>query len=376
MLVAKPMPLGNNRWRLRTDIYDPVTGKRRQPSTTFYGGKREALVAQQEWEIRHRGVDHTGTTVTFSSLATIVLDHIQPNVEEQTYDNHERHLRIYLLPAVGHLELRELTTSHFDELYHRLATTPQSTNRNRPLMASTIGKIHNTATLVLNEAVRKDWLAKNPAALARKPTHHAEDVTPPDTQSVIRLLEWLRVNEPTIATFIDTLAGVGCRPGELCAVRWSDVDLSAGVLHLDGTIKRGHERRRGMTKTKRSRKVSLDAATVRLLEKHRAEQGVISPAAYVFSDSTDGVVPWAPGSLAVKLIRCRESAGVEGVTMRGLRHYVATQLIAAGVDVRTVAGRLGHSNVAQTLNVYASFVPEKDREAAELLAAIRGASNE
>ena len=63
-------------------------------------------------------------------------------------------------------------------------------------------------------------------------------------------------------------------------------------------------------------------------------------------------------------------AGVGGVRLHDLRHYVATRLLASGIDVRTVAGRLGHRNPATTLNVYAHFVPEADEEAASALSEV------
>jgi Phage integrase family len=60
-----------------------------------------------------------------------------------------------------------------------------------------------------------------------------------------------------------------------------------------------------------------------------------------------------------------------------LRHFVATRLLASGVDVRTVAGRLGHRNVATTLNVYSHFLEEPDREAADLMGRlVRGSTGE
>ena len=53
--------------------------------------------------------------------------------------------------------------------------------------------------------------------------------------------------------------------------------------------------------------------------------------------------------------------------LHDLRHFVATQLLSAGVDVRTVAGRLGHRNAATTLNVYAHFLEQSDRQAADIM---------
>lgn len=59
--------------------------------------------------------------------------------------------------------------------------------------------------------------------------------------------------------------------------------------------------------------------------------------------------------------------GVPGVRLHDLRHFVASQLLGAGVDVRTVAGRLGHRNAATTLNVHAHFLEQADRGAADLI---------
>jgi hypothetical protein len=64
--------------------------------------------------------------------------------------------------------------------------------------------------------------------------------------------------------------------------------------------------------------------------------------------------------------------GITGVRLHDLRHYVATTLLSAGVDVRTVAGRLGHSNASTTLNVYGHFQPAADRAAAEISGRLLG----
>ena len=89
--------------------------------------------------------------------------------------------------------------------------------------------------------------------------------------------------------------------------------------------------------------------------------------AFVFSHAVDGAEPWRPDSTTRAFARLCRRAGVHGVRLHDLRHYVATRLLAGGVDVRTVAGRLGHRNAATTLNVYAHFLAETDREAAGLL---------
>jgi integrase len=129
------------------------------------------------------------------------------------------------------------------------------------------------------------------------------------------------------------------------------------------------------TKTHASRRVSLDGTTIDALRAHRERAseraticGIKLPAgAFVFSPEVDGSVSWHPDSASRSFTRLCRRAGIKGVRLHDLRHYVATRLLSSGVDVRTVAGRLGHRNAATTLNVYSHFLVEADREAADVL---------
>ena len=124
--------------------------------------------------------------------------------------------------------------------------------------------------------------------------------------------------------------------------------------------------------------MSLDPSTVKALVGHRERAAELAAVAgvsrradgFVFSSSPSGGEPWRPEAVSRSFRPLCLSLGLCGVRLHDLRHYVATQLLAAGVDVRTVAGRLGHRNVATTLNVYAHFVPGADRQAADVLAGL------
>ena len=109
------------------------------------------------------------------------------------------------------------------------------------------------------------------------------------------------------------------------------------------------------TKTHQARRVTLDPATVAVLAAHRewAEYRArlahveCSSGALLFSRDGLGEEPWYPDSITRRFHRLCGRAGLEGgVRLMISAAYVATQLLAAGVDVRTVAGRLGHRNAA------------------------------
>ena len=75
-------------------------------------------------------------------------------------------------------------------------------------------------------------------------------------------------------------------------------------------------------------------------------------------------------------IRVRNEVGAKTVKLHDLRHFTATQLIGAGVDPRTVAGRLGHADPSVTLRVYSHALEERDRAAATIMGDILGAPNQ
>lgn len=129
------------------------------------------------------------------------------------------------------------------------------------------------------------------------------------------------------------------------------------------------------TKTHASRCVALDDEVVAALTAHRDRQldllalaqVVASPSSFVFSDALGGATSWYPDSVSRRFRRLCEREAVTGVRLHDLRHFVATQLLSAGVDVRTVAGRLGHRKAATTLNVYAHVLEQSDRQAADIM---------
>jgi len=117
----------------------------------------------------------------------------------------------------------------------------------------------------------------------------------------------------------------------------------------------------------------LDGETVAILERHRhvVDERMPQPStAFLFSDELDGSRPWVPHSVTERFIVLRNRAALPGVRLHDLRHFTATQLIGAGVDVRTVAGRLGHSDPSLTLRVYSHVIEERDRAAAAVMGSV------
>jgi integrase len=174
--------------------------------------------------------------------------------------------------------------------------------------------------------------------------------------------------------FLRLAVSTGARRSQLLALRWCDVDFDHGALAFTRaavTGKNGVELR--PTKTQRTYRVEIDGDTLAVLAAHRSR--LVSAAGqggqgFVFSSMPDGSRPWLPNRVTKQFIVARCQAGLSHFRLHDLRHFMATQMLAAGVPIATVSQRLSHARTSTTLNVYAHAVPGGDRAAAETLAAI------
>lgn len=173
-------------------------------------------------------------------------------------------------------------------------------------------------------------------------------------------------------TFAWLVMITGMRRGEACALRRSAVDLEGAVLTVAHSLSDIRSVGVKDTKTHQQRRVSLDADTVAVLRAHFARQDEVAASlgerlddgAFVFSYAPGADVPMNPSGVTHRYGRMVAGLGIT-TTLNMLRHYNATELIAAGVDIRTVAGRLGHGGGGTTtLRVYAAWVSEADQRAA------------
>ncbi len=369
---------GENSWNLR--VYagrDPVTGRKVSIERTVRGNKREAskALAAMVAEVDQRPLGALGKG-TVAVLCREWLAHATPSFSPKTVEITRMYIEDPIIPALGSLQVAKLTPADLDRFYRQLLEVGRSRG---PYAPATIRRVHGIVRRALTQGVRWGWITHNPAIDASPPRVPIRDMKPPDPDQVVRLFRAAQESDPDLATFIMLAASSGARRGELLALRWNDIDLDRGKLSIErGIVRVDTVLIEQGTKTHQSRRISLDAGTIGALKAHharaleRAQQAgsTVSPESFVFSHSVDGSAPWHPDSTSRAFRKTCVEAGITGVRLHDLRHYVATRLLSAGVDVRTVAGRLGHRNPSTTLNVYSHFVPETDQDAADALGRI------
>jgi integrase len=187
-------------------------------------------------------------------------------------------------------------------------------------------------------------------------------------------------------TFVWLVMVTGMRRGEACALRRQHVALDQAVITVAHSLSDHSGVGVKDTKTHQQRRIALDAETVDVLREHFREQDTTAARlgehldgdAFVFTYSSGAETPMNPSGVTHRYGRLVQGLGIR-TTLHKLRHYNATELISAGVDLRTVAGRFGHgSGGTTTLKVYAAWVEEADRRAADAVSRRlpRGRANE
>jgi integrase len=220
-------------------------------------------------------------------------------------------------------------------------------------------------------------IARNTAIDATPPAQRRREIVPPTVDQVQALLAAAEADDPDFAAYLWVLAATGCRRGEGCALRWSDVDLELGEVVVRRSISQvGSEMREKDTKTHQSRRLALDVETVAVLRslRLRARERALALGArleddtLLFSDANGR--PWRPDVCTNRFGRLRAGLGLERVRLHDLRHFVATVLGGGGVPIATISGRLGHRDNATTLNLYTHALPATDQAAADYLGTI------
>nr|WP_246232100.1 site-specific integrase [Nakamurella aerolata] len=257
--------------------------------------------------------------------------------------------------------------------------------KGRPLARSTVEKVHAILRKAFHDAVNIDQLLNaSPVDRAKRPRKQSAAAKHIWTPADLRV--FLETTRPhRLFPFFHLAAYTGARRGELLNLRWSNVDLDAGSLEIQGTVAViNGQRVEGTTKGGHARTVSLDDATVAVLRSHQRDQRDQRFAAgpdwaagdFVFTRGAGlPLYPDTPSQLIPKLIEQHNKTAnpsLPRIRLHDLRHIHATVLLEAGVPVHVVAGRLGHADPAITLRVYAHVLRASETKAADIFASAVG----
>ncbi|MBO1767050.1 site-specific integrase [Allobranchiibius sp. GilTou38] len=317
----------------------------------------------------HRGtwVPPQDTTVS-AYLDRWIVAHaveLKPSTEKSYRDNIER----YLKPAIGSERLQALSPTRLSVVFKDLHE--HGGQGGKPLSPRTVEFARSVLRRAMQDAMLDRIIEVNPVVGTKRPRVHKPKHSTWTGAEAHTFLE--HVAGARFEALWTLALATGMRRGELCALRWSDVDLEAGVIHVERSVTvQATTRIYSTPKNHERRDVTIDARTVaglRAWRKTQTSERLAWGAAYDGSDPVaftwENGTPVPPDYVSKAFIAAQAGAELGRLKLHEARHTHATILLRDGTPVHIVAKRLGHRDPSVTLNVYADAVPDDDGRAVD-----------
>lgn len=391
-------------WRVRVDFgTDPVTKKRKVVSRNVHGTKAEARKVRDQIRQEHEsGLTVEGGKMTFAEFAeTWHESRVAAGEVVKTRLERESTLIRDMAAFIGDVRLRDITPQLVESLY--AAIKCDKIEKRGKCSGTTLHMYHALLKQILRKAVDYDLILRNPCDRVKPPKSDEPERRSLTAMEGARLLEcvneaeteaygWMAgkesrqtewgnlfgrsslrgLNVISYVMAVRIALATGMRRGEIFGLSWGSVDLIQPCIKIRQSLTV-----HGEIKSPKSRAgvrtVAIDAATATHLRQWKERQRVELLKIGIKQSGETPVCCSAKGGFAEmhNFVRWwgefRERCGFDGLKFHELRHTQATQLLANGVDMKTVQTRLGHSTASLTLNMYAHAIPENDEKAAVLV---------
>ena len=289
-------------------------------------------------------------------------------IKENTIKGYRSQIDHQIKPFIGHKQLASLTTADIQKFYNKI----KKEGRVHPhpihghvLSDSMVRKIHMMLHEAMEVAVRERYIVRNPTDNTTIPKKTTTEKQVLDDSQLNRFLEAIQC-EPYWHDFFYVEVMTGLRRGEICGIKWSDIDFNEGTLCIKRSVstKEGGGVSIGETKTDAGvRTIIMPPSVATLLWKKRSD--AINE--WVFPHYTNPSDPLHPSSAYKKLKTLLKRLELPLLRFHDLRHTFATQATDGGVDPKTLAGILGHTDASFTLDTYTHVTSDMQRGASAIV---------
>jgi integrase len=359
-------------WAIILDVNK--NGTRRRKWHSFKGSKREAQAECARLITAMKGGEYVEANKL--TVGQYLFDRLAQweggkKISPKTMERYRELINNQIIPHLGGKQLQKLKAIDIEAWHNTLIANGRKDGRGS-LSHMTIRHAHRVLSKALKEAARFDLVTRNVAATEKPPKVDDAEIQIIEAHRLRELLDRLRGRAIYPKAIISLFCGL--RRGEVLALRWRHIDLDRKIIEvreaLEETKARGVVVKAPKSKAGR-RDVSMPDIVVEALREYRKQQlelrmrlglGKLSDDDLLFSTLDGGLL--SPRRFSDAWANVAASIGMGDITFHSLRHTHASQLIDAGVDVVTIAKRLGHSSPTVTLNVYAHLFREKDDKAA------------
>jgi integrase len=343
----------------------------------------EKLLAEFTTEIE-RGLVIDGKKLTFKEFVDRWLkDYAETNLAPKTLFRYKEILDSRVVPSIGHIKIDQLRPTHIIEFENMLREDGiRKDKKAGGLSEKTILQHHRIISSILNDAVQWQAIFSNPAARVKPPKvpkKQAKCYDEEQTGALLDALDQLPPRDLKYRVMVELALTTGLRRGELGGLEWKDLDFDKCTLEVRQASQylpgQGCFIKDPKNETSK-RLIAVPASTMALLKKWKAQQSekrlrvgdLWLGEDWVFTTwngtriNPDRFTQWFPEFL--------EKNNLPHIPLHSMRHTSATLLIAEGVDLREVSGRLGHADTSTTGNIYAHFLKSADRAASDKMEGI------
>jgi|BioPla2DNA2_1021312.scaffolds.fasta_scaffold04383_2 integrase len=306
-----------------------------------------------------------------------IRDYGNSKLAPKTLSSYKDMLQKYILPALGHLKIEQIKPAHLMELYANLQEDGvRYDGKKGGLSGKTISYAHRIISSILQDAVQWQVLASNPCARVKPPKSSSSPAYCYDEQQVVLLLTALEREELKYRVLIQLALFTGLRRGEIMGLEWTDIDFDNNTLEVRQASQylpgRGVFTKAPKTKSS-ERLLSLPPFLVNMLRQYKREQletrlkvGDLWQGSNRLFTTWDGR-PMHPDTISKWFPKFIKRHSLPPLPFHGLRHTAATMLINQNLPVKSISGRMGHSNIGTTMNIYGHYLKSADQEAANRL---------
>ena len=333
-------------------IYKNVLGK------TQAEVKEKLKAAIEKSAVRTVSIEHY---TVGQWLNTWMENYAKLQVRASSYKTYQGFISNHIKPNLGDLPLDKLTAMDLQRLYKHLLESgrvecTESRNKPKGLSVKTVRNINQMISSALNCAVEQRLIPGNPTKGCVLPKLERKEMKILPPESLGTFFEEARRSGVFELYYIDLATGL--RRGELLGLKWSDIDLAKGIIHVRRQVLRQNgEVVEAPLKTKNSyRNIAIGADAIKVLK------GMEQKDEYVFPSPFGG--PMSPDSVLHMLQRVLKRAGLERIRFHDLRHTFSVLALQNGVDVKTLSAMLGHYSAGFTLDTYAHVTTSMQKQAA------------
>jgi integrase len=359
---------------------DNATKKRHYHSEIFLGGAKQAEERIRELIRRHKAGEQLKVSAdTFDAFLDEWIEAKRLSVEETSMRTYTLFIDLYIRPSLGGQLGAKITADEIQKLYGKLLKDG--------LQAGTVRYIHNLLAMVFKLALERKKLTASPMAGVKTPKDLRQNlaVSKPKARAMTadQVALFMAAAEGTRSGALFKLAfHIGCRPGELMGLKWTDIDTQARTLRVNQSIawRKAGDWFLKTPKTALSRRtLPLTENLLELMATHRMKQlearikvgKLWTDHGFVFANEVGE--PYPHWILRYDFEQILKAACLpENFSPYSARHTMATLLIANGTNPKAVSERLGHSKVAITLQAYTHVSPGMQAEVSQEIERLLG----